>query len=299
MIAIIDIGSNSVRMMIDADGIRDKYVRTTRLGEGLNAAGVLSDSAKERTLRAVKDYAEKARALGINAICAYATEAVRVASNGVEFCDAITAATGIKVRILNGGEEAACSFYGAMSGEEIYGKSLINDTGITYGVVDIGGASTELTVGSVNGIIYTHSAPYGIVRIKDSAGEDMGRIARFLGNAEREYGKVPIFDTLIGIGGTLTTLAAIKHGLKIYDRNTVHGTVLTANDLTNIMRMLSAMAIEERKDVEGLSPARVDTVIGGICIAEKIMGLTNKNEITVSESDNLEGFMMLSQQGKI
>lgn len=299
MIAIIDIGSNSVRMMIDADGMREKYVNTTRLGEGLNASGILSNIARERTLHAVRDYVEQARALSVNAIYAYATEAVRAASNGNEFCDAIYAATGIKVRILNGDEEAACSFYGAMSGAESYGKSLAYNKLIMYGIVDIGGASTELTVGNANGIKYSHSAPYGIVRVKDYAGEDTDKIAQFLKNADSEYGKAPIFDALIGIGGTLTSLAAIKHGLKIYDRNAVHGTVLTALDLANTMRMLSSMSIKERKNVAGLSPARIDTIIGGICIAEKIMNITNKREIVVSESDNLEGFMMLSRQGKI
>lgn len=299
MIAVMDIGSNSVRLMLRYNGSVEKTVTTTRLGEGLNSTGLLSESAIERTVKAVNDYVNIAKSRDAEKIYIYATEAVRAATNGTIFCDKIKKANGITVHVLSGEEEAACSFYGAITQTANYRQLISNNSANLYGVIDIGGASTELVVGNMNKILYSCSAPYGIVRIKDYAGENLNRINEFLSNASEKYKNIPIFDELVGIGGTLTSIVAIKLNLQIYNREAVHGAKIFIEDLLSIKQRLLSTPLSMRSQIKGLNPSRMDTIIGGICIAEKIMALTNKKFITVSENDNLEGYWLLKQQGKI
>lgn len=299
MIAVIDIGSNSVRLMLSHNEVVEKTVITTRLGEGLNSSGQLSEAAIERTTKAVNDFVNIAKSYTAENIFIYATEAVRAAANGKKFCDIIKNENGITVQLLSGEEEAACSFYGVITQTGKYSQIISGDKTRLYGVVDIGGASTELVVGNINAVLYSSSAPYGIVRIKDYAGEKLNKIDEFLSNVSEKYKNIPIFDELIGIGGTLTSLAAIKLNLQIYNREAVHGTKIFIEDLFSIKKRILSTPLLMRGKIKGLNPSRTDTIIGGICIAEKIMELTNKKFITVSENDNLEGYWLLKQQGKI
>ena len=156
---VIDIGSNSVRLMV-SDGTKTLYkrVNTTRLSEGLGLTGKLTEAAMSRTADAAAEFVRAAEADGCGEIYAFATEAVRSASNGGEFV-AMAAARGVTVDVVRGETEAKLGFYGAYSG----GRQA---------VLDIGGASTELAIGGEDGMEYGKSLHIGSVRIKDLCGED-------------------------------------------------------------------------------------------------------------------------------
>ena len=275
--AVIDIGSNSVRLMI-GDGVRtlSKTLDTTRLSEGLGLTGRLSAEAMERTARAALRFADEARRDGCE-LFAFATEAVRSAANGGEFV-AMCAAGGVDVDVVKGCDEAKLGFFGAYSG----GRQA---------VLDIGGASTELAVGSEAGLEYGKSLHIGSVRIRDLCGEDIGAVKRLVKETVGQYGKTPKFDKLISIGGTGSTLVSIDKKMKVYDAARVHGATLTRERIGRIAAEIHAVPMEDRDKIDGLPPKRKDVIVGAALLMCEVMDYLGKSEITISESDNQEGYL--------
>ena len=238
--AVIDIGSNSVRLML-SDGVTTlgKRLESTRLSEGLSLSGALSADAIERTARAVANFVSEAKAEKCDVVYAFATEAVRSASNGAEFV-ARCARDGVEVDVLPGGDEAKLGFWGAYSG----GRQA---------VLDIGGASTELAIGSECGLEYGKSLHIGSVRIRDLCGEDIAAIKSLAASTVKQYGAVPTFDKLISIGGTGSTLVSVDKAMKVYDTTRVHGAVLTRARVEEIGDTFSA---DGRKREDRRAPAQ-------------------------------------------
>lgn len=281
-ISVIDVGSNSVRLALFADGkTLYKRLSSTRLGEGLAVTGKLSDAAIERTARAVADFAAEAADENATHVYVFATAAVRSASNGNRFTDRVKQLCGITVDVVSGEDEALLGITGALGGKD-------------GGIIDVGGASTEVTVMAGGKTLYSKSINIGTVRLNDLAGRDKQKLT------EAILGKIEEFDgfdasqyRMYGIGGTATTLAAVKHKLKVYDPSVTDGTPLYAEEIYKTAGRILKMPVDEVCRMSGMEPNRADVIGGGCLLTYYVMRHFGINRITVSESDNLEGYLML------
>ena len=281
-ISAIDVGSNSVRLMVMADGkTLYKQTDTTRLGEGLAASGRLLPEAIERTARSVQLFAAAAELNGAGTPYVFATAAVRSAVNGGDFVKRVKQLTGIDVDIIGGEEEAACGLAGALRGRD-------------GGMVDLGGASTEITVQKGGKKVYSKSVDIGTVRLYDLAGQDRQALQKVIDRKLAEYGAPDLSAVdMYGVGGTATSLAAIFHGLEPYDPKVVDGTFLSAQWLGEEAERLLPLTVEERKKVKGMDVRRADVIAGGCLLMYSLLSKFGSGGITVSESDNLEGYVIL------
>lgn len=281
-ISAIDVGSNSVRLMVMADGkTLYKQLDTTRLAEGLAQSGVLKPEAIERTARAVQIFAAAAELNGAGTPYVFATAAVRSSKNGADFVARVKALTGIEVDVLSGEEEAACGILGALRGRD-------------GGIIDLGGASTEITLQQGGKTLYSKSVNIGTVRLFDMAGQDRSALQAAIDNSLNGYGALSLDGKdIYGIGGTATSLAALYHELEKYDPKVVEGTVLTREWLCAEAENLLSLTVEERRALRGMEPRRADVIAGGCLLMYSILNRFNADRITVSESDNLEGYVLL------
>lgn len=282
MYGVIDIGSNSIRLMKCNGDDCDKEVITTRLAEGM-LDGKLSIESINRSVDTIVSLVNEIKGC---AVYAYATEAVRAAVNKDDFIEKVNKACGIEIDVLSGDEEAKCSYYGAINGFPCF-------NGLSA-VVDIGGASTEIIVGDGGVPVYAKSAPCGIVRVKDNCGETDDKIDEYIKKHLLDvHNNLVRADRLIGIGGTITSLAAMSLELKVYDRDIVHGLTLERDRINELKEIVKVTPIDERINILGLNPSRTQTIYQGIRILECVMDMLGLNEVIVSESDNLEGYALL------
>ncbi len=276
--AVIDIGSNSVRLMFVADGkVLYKQVNTTRIGEGIATNPCLKSEAIERTAFAVAEYSKQAVAEGAEGVFAFATAAVRTAKNGMDFVKRTQELCGLEVDVISGEEEAELGVLG----------SLGNKDG---GVIDVGGASTELVVKKGGRLIYKKSINIGVVRLKDKCGRDENALKMAAENASVEYGTVPPFDNMYAIGGTATTLAALKLGLTTYNSERVTGSKLTQEEIRSMAKKLLSMSVEEIAALPCMPKGRADVLAGGAVLLSELMDKRGISEFIVSDRDNLEGY---------
>lgn len=280
-IAAIDIGSNSVRLMMWADGkTLYKRMKTTRLGEGLNVAPRLSAEACERTAQAVAEFVQAAKEDGAEEVYAFATAAVRSAENSELFTDKVFSLCGIEVDVISGEQEAQIGLLGAL------GRC---DRG---GIIDVGGASTEVTVRAGGAVKYSKSVNIGTVRILDAAGRDLNKINAFISEKISDYGKHDFSEyDMYAVGGTASRLAAIKHGIREYNAEILHGTVLTVKEVENFSKLLTKMSVDEIRQTT-ICTKSADLIGGGAALLAAVMKNFNIRKITVSESDNLEGYVL-------
>lgn len=281
---IIDVGSNSVRLALMADGkTLYKTLATTRLGEGLAATGKMKKEAIERTASAILKFRNQAIAEGAERVCVFATAAVRSASNRADFLARVKC-DGIEVDVISGEEEAEIGLAGAIKGSD-------------GGIIDVGGASTEVSIRSGGKIIYSKSVNIGTVRLFDLAGRNRGMLERVIDEKLKDYGE---FDAsgykIYTIGGTASRLASIIHGLKDYRPEITDGTEVTSEQLNIYADKLLTMPVEEIRATT-ICTNSADIVGGGCLLMYKVMKHFKIDKITVSESDNLEGYYMLKAVG--
>ncbi len=290
-VAVIGIGSNSVRMLIAEvkNGQMERLLRDragTRLFAGLDDRRVLSPEAMDKSIASVQGMAEKARTEGAEAIHLFATSATRDAANKAEFAARLLAKTGLELEICSGDLEAALSFYGATDGGD-------------SGVIDIGGGSTEIVVGNGMNIRCAFSCQMGAVRLSERiplhGHGDLPAVETVAGDILNEklrhHPTMAVPASWRGTGGTFTTLAAMVRGVHWTDRTYMHGTCLTLSDIERVARTLAGMTVEERRHHPGLQPGRADIVVHGICILLACMRRLNIDAITVSEYGNLDGYI--------
>ena len=277
-IAVIDIGSNSVRLMMMADGkVLYKTLDTTRLGEGLASSSLLKREAVERTAAAVAAFYARANAEGAASVYAFATAAVRSAENGSEFVARVRDLCPLDVEVISGMEEAELGILGALGGRD-------------GGLVDAGGASTEIVVQKGGVLIYKKSVDIGVVRLKDMCGADAEKLKQAAERAVGEYGKVPDGVPMYAIGGTATTLAALSLDMREYDSSRVTGTIVTAAQMRALAERLTKMRAEDVAKLPGVQPKRADVLGGGAVLLSVVMDRLGFSELIVSDSDNLEGY---------
>lgn len=275
---VIDIGSNSVRLLLWAGGQTIyKKIETTRLGGGVEKSGRLSHEAVVRTALAVASFKAQAERDGARKVYAFATAAVRSAVNGKYLVDTVKLLCGLNVDVIAGGLEAELGLLGALGGKD-------------GGIIDVGGASTEVTVSRGGKIVYAASADVGAVRLRDACGEDREAIETFIQSRIAVYGAVPRFEAY-AIGGTATSLAALALELSPYDPSKTDGYVLSGADVLGWAEKLLALPMRERLALKGMDPRRADILGGGALLLYRVMQAVGAGRVTVSEKDNLEGYL--------
>lgn len=285
-ISAIDVGSNSVRLATFADGkTLYKRLETTRLGEGLSFTGVIKPEAIERSARAAARFYDEALKDGAQKVYAFATAAVRSSANGVEFVNRVKELCGLEVEVLSGETEAKCGLLGALG----YADG---------GIIDVGGASTEVTLQKDGQKLYSKSVNIGTVRLYDLAGRDKLKLQEVIAQKTEEYGNFTARGfNAYAIGGTASRLASIKHGLKTYRPEITDGTVISAEDIEELADRLLNMSVEEIRATT-ICTTSADIVGGGCLLTAAVMRKFGLEKITVSERDNLEGFVIL-KEGKL
>ena len=246
---VIDIGSNSARLMINENGqTLYKLVNTTRLAEGMGEEKILKPQAVERSVSAVSFFVEKAKSERVDEIFIFATAAVRSAVNPEFFTDMVYNQTGIMVDVVSGETEATIGRIGALGFCD-------------GGVIDVGGASTEVVAVLGGNTVFSKSLPIGVVKIKDRCGQDEKCVRDYSLDVIRQYGDIPKTEYYT-IGGTATTLASLIQGLEPYDPKKVDGFVITLQTLSDIVDKLYSLTVEERLKIKGLHPSRAEVIAG-------------------------------------
>lgn len=292
--AVIGIGSNSVRSLLaDVNGADYKRLwrdrEGTRLFAGLDADGNLNRESMDKTVSAVRRMASELRRQGAEKLAIFATSAARDAANGQAFMAEVEREAGVPLRIISGEEEAELSFLGASAAVDAD----------RAGMIDIGGGSTEIAIGTRAGIECAFSCQMGAVRLyrrlRLERKEDMRPVevaaAEILDEKLREFPGLALPENWVGTGGTFTTLAAMALQQPWTNRTNVQGTVITCGQIREIGEKLAGMNVEERKQLPGLQPSRADIVVHGICILLGVMGRLGMDQITVSEWGNLDGYI--------
>lgn len=274
---VIDIGSNSVRIMITGDKPYKK-IKITSLGAGLAVTGRLNMDAVSRTVSAIKDFVSLSEREGVDEVFAFATAAVRRAENGGEFVDTVKRECGIKIDVISGETEAKLGAMGALG----------NNDG---GIIDIGGASTEVTVYKGGAKIYSYSLDLGTVRIFDLCERDKDRINSEIKEKIKEYGDIPKSE-FFGIGGTATTVAAAIQQLEPYAPEKVDGFKITIEDAIALRDRILSSSVKEVENMKGVQKERAKVIGGGVALLVAVMQKIGVREITASEKDNLEGYLL-------
>ncbi|MBQ8319934.1 MAG: hypothetical protein IJX81_03545 [Clostridia bacterium] len=276
--AVIDVGSNSVRLMVVADGkVLYKTLDTTQLGEGLAARPLLQKGAMERTAKAIARFFYQAKSEGADKVFAFATAAVRSAENRAEFLALVKTLCGVELEVVSGETEAELGILGALGEED-------------GGIVDIGGASTEFIVRRGGKTVYEKSVDIGVVRLKDLCGRDLSALKEAARKAIEKYGEVPREKQVYAIGGTATTLAALALDLTEYDGKKVSGYRLTRARVTELRERIAGTSVEELAARPCVPRKRAEVLLGGAVLLSELMQAFDLPAVTVSDSDNLEGY---------
>jgi exopolyphosphatase/guanosine-5'-triphosphate,3'-diphosphate pyrophosphatase len=295
-VAALDCGTNSTRLLVlDADGRPlERRMVITRLGQGVDATGVLRSDAIDRTLEVLRSYRAVMEHHGVRAARLAATSAARDASNGPAFLEAAASASGVRAELLSGEEEGRLSFSGATAD---YAGPI--DTVV---VVDIGGGSTEL-VTRVAGNLVAHSMQVGCVRVTERAmpgdpptPEQLDAAARMVDEAIDaalvELPSLAVRDDarqVLGLAGTVSTLAMVDLGLVDYDEAKVHHHWLSIEAIRGLRDELAAETTEDRRHRPGMVPGREDVIVAGAVVLERVVVRLGASGCLTSEHDILDG----------
>ena len=298
-LAAIDCGTNSTRLLVsEGDGLHDRrtverLMTITRLGAGVDASGRLDPAAIERVLAALRRYREVMDRHGVSAVRMTATSAARDAANRDELFDAAEAVIGARPELITGEEEGALSFAGA--------TAELDPADGPFLVVDIGGGSTEFIVGTTEPEAI-RSLDVGCVRITEKFLEGdpprpeelsnaIAHVRDHLEDLVREVPSVSTARLMVGLAGTITTVAAIELGIPEYDAERIHHFRLTKDAAEDVFRTLATEALAERIHNPGLEEARADVIVGGCIVLVAILRHLGIEELLVSEADILDGLV--------
>ena len=289
-LGIVDLGSNSFRLLLGTyDGTQwmnePKQLWTTQLGRR-SPEGALTEEAMVRGTETLKEIRDVMDAYGATIRIGLATSAIREAGNGQDFLGRAQGACPMEYRILSGDEEATYGFIGA---------TVYEDQNFHYATIDVGGGSTEIALGHRNRVYMTKSYPAGAVRMQEMSSEGPQWVWE---ETSPMWEPLPIegtFGEFIGIGGTATTLAAMDLQMESYDPKCIQGHRLDRGTIEAMILQLRYMSREERLQVKGLQPGRVDIIVPGAEIITSLMDTYQIGTIVISEADGLEGWQ--SQYG--
>ncbi len=313
-VAAIDCGTNSIRLLVadvPPEGPHTDLLRrmeVVRLGQGVDATGRLAPEAIERTRVVLAQYAAQARELGATAVRMVATSASRDAANRADFESMVLATLGRLPDVVPGDEEARLSFLGATASLDAavaaHGQPRPRPP---YLVVDIGGGSTEFVLGDAHGVRAARSVDIGCVRLTERhlhgdpptaeqvrRAEDDIRAALALVTAEVPVGEAV---TLVGVAGSVTTVAAIALDLPDYDPEAIHGSRIPVGTVREVSADLLAATRERRAAMPVMHPGRVDVIGAGALILRVLMDEFGLAEVVVSEHDILDGIALRLARG--
>lgn len=298
-IGTIDIGTNSMRLLI-ADyknnkiENRKKYINITRIGQGVDDKGYITEEALERNLNALKEFADKCIEEKCEKVYCMGTSALRDSKNGQDFVNRAKELTNIDVKIICGEEESNLGFMGVLEGAG-------GDKSNYILVLDIGGGSTEFIVGNEDGIKFCKSENVGALRMTEKfittdpiSDEEFNKMSDFIEktiSSTLDKIKGMHVSKLVGIGGAITSLSAMNQQLEVYSMEKVHNSVVTKKDLEKILQNLKKMTLNDKKSLKGLQSKRADIITAGVKILHIIMKKLELSDIVVSEYDNLEGLI--------
>ncbi len=291
--AVIDMGTNSMKMRVmailpgEAKVLADRTV-ITMLGEGMHETGVISSDAIDRNVAAVLEFVQEFRDIGVGEIVAVGTMALRTAKNAGEFIDRVKRESGIVVEVISGEEEARLSYLAVLSGLGIPEGNVC--------VFDTGGGSIEFIFGADDLIKRRFSLDVGsrrpteeILRSDPVTTEEQ---AKFIGFLEKELGDLKAgVDTLVGMGGTVTSMGAVMLEMKEYDPDRIQGLILPFGEVNRQVEMYRALTIEERKGTVGLMPKRADVILAGASIVLTVMKMIGVEQLTISDRGLRHGLM--------
>jgi exopolyphosphatase/guanosine-5'-triphosphate,3'-diphosphate pyrophosphatase len=287
-LATIDVGTNTVLLLVaERRGATFAPILEradiTRLGRGVDATGRLDPGAIRDTVAVLAEYARVARDLGATIVACVATSAARDAANGADFFEAARAAAGLSPEVIAGDEEARLVWASAWRD---FGRD-----GEPLAVLDVGGGSTELSFGEAPAPRGRASLQVGAVRLTERhvrgdppAAEEVGALRGAAREAVRPFGAMALRGgRLVGVAGTVTTLAAVRQALPVYDAGRVHGSALSLADVERLVGVLAALTVAERAALPGMEPKRADVILAGAVVVAEAMRATRFDRLTVSD----------------
>jgi exopolyphosphatase / guanosine-5'-triphosphate,3'-diphosphate pyrophosphatase len=295
--AVIDVGTNSVKLHVGERHTGDAWrtvldrAEVTRLGEGLQAAGTLQPEPLRRTADAIVRMVEESRVAGAAEIAAVATAGMRQAENSAELVDAVRERCGVGIEVISGEEEARLAYLAATAELDVGRGSLV--------VFDTGGGSSEFTFGQAGKIgerfsVDVGAAPYterfgldGVVS-DDGLAQALEAIAADLGRLDGRQRPA----ALVGMGGALTNLASVCHGLATYNADVVQGTVLDRAEVDRQIDLYRTRTADQRREIVGLQPARAEVILAGACIVRTVLDKLQCGELTVSDRGLRHGLLV-------
>jgi exopolyphosphatase/guanosine-5'-triphosphate,3'-diphosphate pyrophosphatase len=295
--AVIDVGTNSVKLHVGERHTADAWrtvvdrAEVTRLGEGLGETGVLQPEPLRRTADAIVGMVEESRRAGAAEIAAVATAGMRRAENSTELVEAVRERCGVGIEVISGEEEARLAYLAATSELDVGRGSLV--------VFDTGGGSSEFTFGQAGRVEERFSVDVGAARYTERFGlegvvsEDTlaQALEAVAADLERLDGRQRP-SALVGLGGALTNLASVRHGLATYDADVVQGTVLDRAEVERQIELYRTRTADQRREVVGLQPARAEVILAGACIVRTVLDKLHCGELTVSDRGLRHGLLV-------
>lgn len=282
-VGVVDIGTNSMRLLIRDSETGDigRWVEVTGLGRGVDATGVLSDDAIDRTLEVFTRFGDLMVEHHVTARRAIATSATRDAANREGFLDRAAAVLGVRPDVIGGSEEGELAYAGATS-----------DLGSgEYVISDIGGGSTEFV--TADRVV---SIDIGSVRLSDRLLPDRpaapGQIAESRNHVASLFTGIDVSGEVVGVAGTWTSLAAVDMGLDMYDRDLVHHHRMERRSLEALVDRLAGLTVEETAAIPSLDPKRAPVILSGAVVAAAVFDAAGVESVTISECDSLDGVAM-------
>lgn len=291
-VAVLDFGTNTTRLLVtNGQSLDIRMHRVTGLGRGLDQSGELSEAGIGRVLEALSEFNDVIKAHDVQNVRAVATSAARDAKNRNQFFDPASAVLGYQLELLTGEQEARYGFLGATADLDPCDGPFL--------VLDIGGGSTEFSFGRVSPESY-QSVNMGSVRFSEQflvsdppKPEELSgaiQVARLhLDDVDRDHPSMKKPAALIGVAGTITTIAAVEIGLEPYDPKVIDGFILRREAAEDVFRTLATECLEDRRHNPGLDPARADVIVAGCCILVAVMRHWDLDSCVVRERDLLDG----------
>jgi exopolyphosphatase/guanosine-5'-triphosphate,3'-diphosphate pyrophosphatase len=295
--AVIDVGTNSVKLHVGERRPGDAWrtvvdrAEVTRLGEGLAETGTLQPEPLRRTADAIVGMVAESRSAGAAEIAAVATAAMRTADNSAELIDAVRERCGVGIEVISGEEEARLAYVAATSELDVGRDTLV--------VFDTGGGSTEFTLGRPALVEERFSLDVGAAPFTERFGldgvvseEQVEQARAVIGGELGRLSGWPRPSVLVGMGGALTNLAAVRHGLATYDPDVVQGTVLDRAEIDRQIELYRMRSADERREIVGLQPKRAEVILAGACIVRAVLDKLRCDELTVSDRGLRHGLLV-------
>ena len=295
--AVVDVGTNSVKFHIaerSADGawttVADR-AEVTRLGEGLDEAGELQDQPMARTVEAIVGMAGEAKRDGVEAIAAVGTAGLRIAPNSVALVEAVRERTGVEIEVISGEEESRLAYLAVQAGIGLGEGSLV--------VFDTGGGSSQFTFGRGEQVDERFSVDVGAVRFTERFGldgivddETLAAALEAIGADLSRLDGRPTPDALVGMGGAVTNIAAVRHELATYEPDVVQGTVLDTGEIDRQIELYRGRTADGRRELVGLQPKRAEVILAGACVVRTVLTKLGRDSFTVSDRGLRHGVLL-------